>query len=269
MLDILFNPKKAKKHPLEFLLIGLFYSSLSILISLIIFPEHASLIIIFFTSLSCVYIIQGAIKIEEKKELDITSEKKILNRHSKILKAILWLFIGFVLSFAFWSSVLPVEKTTLIFNIQEKVIANLQSEIITGNAISNSTELKIIITNNLKVFATSFILSFFYGAGAIFVLVWNASIMGFAIGSITKSLQNIFSFPVLSVKYLLHGIPEMLSYIIAVLAGSILFISFWNKDLFKQGTKKRIITDISILILISLTLILVSAVIEVFISSAI
>lgn len=269
MLKILFNPKKAKRHPLEFLIIGIFYASLSILISSLIFPEYSSLIMVFFTSISCIYVLQGAIKIEEEKEVDTTTEKNLLKKHSKLIKLILSLFVSFVIAFAFWSFVLPIEKVSLLFELQDKVVEGIQSLKVTGDAINNSAALKIIIKNNLKVLAISFILSLFYAAGSIFVLVWNASIMGFVIGTIAKNSNNILSIPVLFTKYFLHGIPEMLSYITIILAGSILFISFLKKDIFREGMKKTIIIDVITLIIISILLVLFSAFIEVFISSLI
>lgn len=269
MLKILFNPKRAERHPFEFFIISIFYSSISILVASLIFPEYSSLIMVFFASISCLYIIQGAIKIEEAKENDLICEKKLLKKHSKLIKLILALFIGFVVAFAFWSFILPAEKVSILFELQESTIKNIQSIEITGNAISNSNALKVILSNNLKVLVISFILSLFYAAGSIFVIVWNASVMGFAIGTIAKTSENLLSLPVLFTKYFLHGIPEMLSYITIILAGNILFIALIKKDIFCQGKKKRIVIDSMTLIGISLALILVSALIEVFISSLI
>ncbi len=269
MLKILFNPKRAERHPLEFFVISIFYSSVSILVASLIFPEYSSLIMVFFTSLSCLYIIQGAMKIEESKENDLENEKNLLQKHSKLIKLILALFIGFVVAFAFWSFILPPEKVSTLFELQNNVIKGIQSTDVTGNAVSNSIALKIIITNNLKVLAISFILSLFYAAGSIFVIVWNSSVMGFAIGTIAKSSENLLSFPILFTKYFLHGIPEILSYITIILAGNILFISIIKKNIFIEGKRKCIITDVITLIGISLAFIFVSALIEVFISSLI
>lgn len=269
MLKILFNPKKAKRHPIEFLIIGLFYASISILVASLIFPEYSSIIMIFLTTISCLYVIQGAMKIEEAKEIYSDSEKNLLQKHSKLIKLILALFIGFVIAFAFWSFILPPEKVSSLFEIQNKIVKGMQSIKTTGNAISNSTTLEIIIKNNFKVLGISFILSLFYAAGSIFVLVWNASLMGFVIGNLAKQSDTIFSIPILFTKYFLHGIPEMLSYITIILAGNILFISLINKDIFRPGTKKKIFIDIIALIGISIFLVLISALIEVFISSRI
>ncbi len=269
MLGALFNPKKAERHPVEIFVISIFYASVSILVASLLFPEYSSLVMIFFTSLSCLYVIQGAMRIEESKEVDTTTEKNLLKKHSKLIKLILSLFIGFVVAFAFWSFILPQEKVSVIFELQNNAVQNVQSLKVTGNAISSFPALKIILKNNFKVLAVSFILSLFYAAGSIFIIVWNASVMGFVIGSIAKNSENLLSIPVLFTNYFLLGIGEMLSYITVILAGSILFISFWKKDIFRQGTKKRILTDLLILIIISILLVIISALTEVFISSLI
>ncbi|MGD9276140.1 MAG: stage II sporulation protein M [Candidatus Pacearchaeota archaeon] len=266
MLKILLNPKKAKRHAFEFFIISIFYSSLSILVASLIFPEYSSIVMVFLSSISCLYVIQGAIKIEEQKEVDTTSEKNLLKKHSKLIKFILALFIGFVVAFAFWSFILPDEKVATTFELQDKVIRGIQSQGITGNAVNNSSALKIIIKNNLKVLAISFILSLFYAAGSIFIIVWNASIMGFAIGTIARNSENFLSLPVLFTKYFLHGIPEMLSYITIILTGNIIFISVLKKDIFREGAKKRVLIDTAILLIISILLVIISALIEVFIS---
>jgi uncharacterized membrane protein YfcA len=114
MFKILFNPKRAERKPFEMMLVGIFYSTLSILVSSWIFPEYASLIMVFLTLISCLYVVQGALKLEEDKEMDYKSEKWVLKEHFKILRFFLFLFIGFVISFAFWTVVLPPDKVTML-----------------------------------------------------------------------------------------------------------------------------------------------------------
>ena len=85
MFKILFNPKKAKRHPIEMMFIGIFYSSLSILLSVHLFPEYSSLVMVFLTVLSCLYVVQGAIKLEESNERIYKSETWILKKHLRLL----------------------------------------------------------------------------------------------------------------------------------------------------------------------------------------
>ncbi|HLD55649.1 MAG TPA: stage II sporulation protein M [Candidatus Nanoarchaeia archaeon] len=265
MLKILFDAKKAKKHPWEMMMIAIFYSSISIFLGSWIFPEYSSLIIIFLTVFSCSYIIQSSIKIEETKEKNYNTESFLLKEHSKLLKILLFLFIGFVISFSFWSFILPEEKISTLFSLQEETIKGVRSMAVTGDAI-NKDVFKIIFLNNIKVLSLSFLLALFYGAGAIFVLTWNASIMGLVIGTLTKNIGGIFAMPVAFTKYFLHGIPEMLSYLIIILAGGIISTSIIKGDILKKGKTRRIITDTIILVIISISLMTVAALIEVYIS---
>jgi len=118
MLNILFNPKRAKNHPFSMMIVGIFYSSISILLSSWIFPEYSSLIMVFFTVISCLYVVQGSIKQEERKEMNYKSEKWLLKEHSKILFFFLFLFIGFVISFTFWTIILSDESIENLLKVQ-------------------------------------------------------------------------------------------------------------------------------------------------------
>jgi len=265
MFNLLFNPKKAERHPIEMLLIGFFYSSVSILLSMWIFPEYSSLLMVFLTLLSCLYVVQGSIKLEESKEQSYNSEGFLLEEHFKVLYFFLFLFLGFVISFAFWTTVLSVEKVSVLFDFQSSVVQGVRSLTGTGNAIVNKSFF-IILFNNFKVLLISLILAFFYGAGAIFVMVWNASVMGFVIGNLAKNAFGLLSLPVAFTKYFLHGIPEMLAYLTISLAGGIIYVSVARGDFFETGKAKKILLDVFVLFLISVLLLVIAALIEVYIS---
>jgi stage II sporulation protein M len=263
MFKILFSAKKAERHPFEMFFVGFFYSSLSLLLSSWIFPGYTSLTMVFFTVISSIYVFQVAIRMEEKKEKDEISEKWLLRHHIKPLSFLLFLFIGFVFSFAFWSFFLPVEKVAVIFSLQDSVVKDIQS--ITGNAIVGGSFFSIFM-NNINVLLISLVLAFFYGAGAIFVLAWNASVMGFVIGTFARNTLGLVSLPVAFTKYFIHGIPEMLAYLVIALAGGILYIAFLRGDLLREGKSKRIIIDSIVLVAISIILLIIAALIEVYIS---
>jgi len=267
MLDLLFNPQKAERHPLEIVIIGIFYSSLSILLGLWVFKSQASLAIIFLTTLSCVYVVQGAIKMEEKKEKNYEQETWLLKQHKPIIILILALFIGFTISATLWTLFLPAKTSAIVFELQATSIYQIQS--ITGNAIYPENPLIQIIKNNLNIILVSTIIALFFGAGAIYILAWNASVMGFAIGSIARESFGLLALPITFTKYFLHGIPEIIAYIIASIAGAILYFAFIKGDLTNKNKNKRILVDVAMLLLISIILIVISAFIEVYISSLI
>ncbi|MFH1326573.1 MAG: stage II sporulation protein M [archaeon] len=265
MFKILFNPQKAKKHPFETFFLGFLYSSFSILFALWIFPNYSSIAMIFLTVFSCLYLIQSATKIEEEKEVKSKSEKSILKEHSKLISLLFFLFLGFTIAFTFWSFILPAAKVSSIFSMQKSVVDGIRAAFATGS-FSSSGNFLIILINNLKVLLTSLVFAFFYGAGAIYVLVWNASVMGFVIGNLAKSTFGITALPIAFTKYFLHGIPEMIAYLIIALAGGLLYVAFWKGHFKKPKKRKKIIIDVLTLTIIAIIILILAALIEVYIS---
>ncbi len=264
MLDLLFNPQKAERHPFEIFIIGAFYSSLSIILGLWIFKESTSMAIIFLTTLSCLYVVQGAIKMEEKKEKNYETESWTLQQHKPIAILILMLFIGFTFSSALWALFLPQETSQAVFHLQSSAIE--QIKLITGKAVDTTASFQGIFNNNIKIILVSLIFALFYGAGAVYIIAWNASVMGFVIGSISRETFGLVALPIAFAKYFLHGIPEMLAYILASVAGGILYFAFIKGDLTNRDKLKRIIVDVASLIVISILLLLFSAILEVYVS---
>ena len=266
ILQILLSPKKAKRHPIEIMIIGFLYASLSLIFSLWIFPDHASIIMVFLAVISCTYLVQSSFIMEEVKENRNKSEEWILKEHSKLITLLLSIFVGYLLAFVFWSIVLPDTTSDVVFSSQKEVINQVQkvSNSVTGNAI-NPENFSIILFNNLRVLLFSFVFALFYGAGSLFILAWNASILGYLIGILAKEKLGLISLPHLFTKYLIHGIPEMISYFIISLAGGIIFIKIVRGD-FKNSSNKRTMLDLGILILVSVIVLILAAIIETYIT---
>lgn len=258
----LFNPKKARRHPGEMFFVGFFYTSLSVLLSMWIFPEYASITSIFLTVLSSLYIVQGTIINEQKKETIYFSEERLLKRHIKVILLLLFLFLGFLMAFFFWKLILPETSSSIVYHMQESELEGVRA--ITGNSVSMSN-FKTIVANNMRVLLLSILFAVFYGAGVLFILAWNASIMGFVMGELIKEKFGFSAIPLVFTKYFIHGIPEMISYFIGALAGGIIFVTIAKGDFSKEKVK-RISLDASILILISITILIIAGLIESYIS---
>jgi stage II sporulation protein M len=226
-----------------------------------------SLSIIFLTTISCLYVVQGAIRMEERKEKNYNTETWMLGQHRPLVMMVLALFLGFVVSFTLWSFFLPETIGAQVFQLQQGSLEQIRS--ITGNAISASSSFIQILKNNLNVVLVSLVFALFFGAGAIYILVWNASIIGYVIGAASQETFGLGAIPAVAVKYMLHGIPEMLAYILAAIAGGIMYFSLLRGDLTKENRTRRLIIDFLTLLLIAILLLLLAAAIEVFISSAI
>ena len=179
----------------------------------------------------------------------------------------LLLFLGFFFSFMLWAIILPENISSSLFSIQYQTINSLNSEI-TGNAIMSSYGVAIFL-NNLKVLLFCIIFSFLYGAGAIFILAWNASVGGAFVGEFIKTRLLVYSSPhsvLLGLtRYLPHGILEMAAYFVGALAGGIISVAIIRRD-FSNKNFLRILFDSSELIIIAVVLLFISTVVEIYIT---
>jgi len=269
VLESIIDPFNAEKKPWELFFIGFVYASVAVFLSLWIFRQHASLVMVFLTVIACVPLIYNTIKLEEGKDLLIEKESTLLKEHAKALEFLIFLFLGITISLAVWYIVLPTNITQTIFSVQTKTIAEINSQI-TGNVIAQLGLFVKVFFNNIKVMIFCLLFSFIYGVGAIFILTWNASVISAAIGNFIRSnLSSVSSYftiaPLGLLRYLLHGIPEIAAYFTAGLAGSIISIAVIRHDF---GSKKfeHIILDSTDLMILSLAILFFAALIEVFIT---
>ena len=98
VLESLINPLKAEKQPWEMFFLGAVYTSIAILLSLWIFHEHASLVMVFLTVIATVPLIYSTIRIEEKKDIEIEDERILLREHGRALSFFMFLFWGCIKS---------------------------------------------------------------------------------------------------------------------------------------------------------------------------
>lgn len=272
VIESLVNPFKAERNPWEMFFVGMFYSSVAVLLSLWVFKPYASLVAVFLTVIACVPIIYGTIKLEEKKDLEIEDEKILIKEHGRALSFFVFLFLGITISFTLWYVFLPADLTQYLFSIQTKTISDINTQI-TGQGINQITLFSKIFLNNIKVLIFCLIFAFIYGFGSIFILTWNASVIGTAIGNFirtnisnTAGFTHYFQITSLGVlRYMVHGIPEILAYFIGGLSAGIISIAITRHD-FRSKKFQHILLDSTDLLLLSLVVLLVAALIEVFIT---
>jgi uncharacterized membrane protein SpoIIM required for sporulation len=279
VLESLLTPLRAEKRPWEMLLWGFLCTSVAIALAHFTFEAYSSLIMVFFTVLACVPIVFSTVKIEEEKDMTLDSERSILKEHSKAIWALFMLFAGMTIAFSFWYTVLPADTVMSMFSVQTETIANINAKV-TGNAISQGfSDLGRIFLNNIKVLVFCIFFSFLYGSGAIFILAWNASVIGTAMGGVIRSvisnyatsegfakLAGIFHASLYGFfRFSIHGIPEIVAYVVGGLAGGIISVAIVNHDF---GTKKfeKIILDSSDLIILAILILVIAAIIEVYVT---
>jgi uncharacterized membrane protein SpoIIM required for sporulation len=250
------------------LLVSWFFSKDSVLI------EYSGILMITFTVICSLPFMYYLIKLEEGKDLEISSEGKLIREHYKAIKALFWLFLGFVLAFSILYVAMP-DSTSKNFNAQIQVYCAINNpnnfdycvsqngvSTITGHVIKSNVMMSIFL-NNISVLIFTILFSLAFGAGAIFILAWNASVIAAAVGIFARgAMENI---PLGILRYLIHGIPEVAAYFFGALAGGIISVAIIRKDLKKENLWK-IMQDSLFLIIIAIVILILAALIEVFIT---
>lgn len=278
VLEAIVNAVKAEEKPWDMVLLGTFYASLAIALALWVFKEQTSLVMLILTVMGVTPLMINILKLEEKKEIELETETQILKQHSKAIIAYGGLFLGFTFAFSLWYAFVPGDLLHYIFKVQSSTLSEL-----TGNAnLVFSGQMNLFTTiffNNVKVMIFCIIFSLIYGMGAIFVLTWNASVLGTAVGTLVRNIAatsaNAGGFATIGIyfkgyglsiiRYSLHGIPEIGAYLIAGIAGGIISVAVVNHHFL---TKKfdKILLDSANLFIMALFIIFIAAVLEVWVT---
>lgn len=283
MLEMLLSPRKAEREPWIMFFIGVIYASLAVLLVNWIFAsdavlaKYSGILVVTFTVMFTLPFMYYLIKNEEEKDIRYEGTFRILKEHSKALFSLLWLFLGFVAAFSFWYVILASNQS---FRAQIETYCLINrpanfNECVAQYGIKGVTKptgfltakerIFLIFSNNIYVFIFTLVFSLIFGAGAIFVLAWNASVIAAAVGVFSKtSLANL---PLGILRYMIHGIPEIAAYFIGALAGGIVSIAVIRHDT-RSEKFWSVLQDALNLIIAAVIILFLAALIEVFITPA-
>jgi|TARA_Y100000310_G_scaffold167546_2_gene167377 uncharacterized membrane protein SpoIIM required for sporulation len=279
MLESLVNPKRMEKGSWKMLFIGILYGSLSLLLVKLFFSndivlyDFAGMIVVVFSVMFSLPFMYFLIMREEEEDEQVEGFFGVWKMHKDAIYAFMWLFLGFLISFSFWFIVL---QDANLFNAQIQTYCTINSpgsiencvsqfsfdSAFTGAATKESRFLSIII-NNVYVMIFTLIFSLIFGAGAIFVLAWNASVIAAAIGLFSE--YNLAEIPLGLGRYMIHGFPEIVAYFITALAGGIFGVGVLRNGI-RSKVFLRVLENSIILLFIALIVLVLAAVIEVYIT---
>jgi len=257
VLEKLVSLRVAIRQPAWMILIGGLVSMACLTISYLVFETSVGLISNFLITIAMTPFMLNLITYEETKEEEMIRSKKDLgffHRHGDILKIYTAFFCGMILSFSIIYIILPESMSEKIFSDQINQISAIR-----GKIASPDTFLKIVM-NNLGVLALSFLLSFIFGAGAIFLLSWNASVLATAIGSLANQSGGIKGLPLAILPFLPHGSLEILAYFIGGIAGGLVSVSITRR---KSLGFWFVLKDSLKLMLVSVVLLTIAGLVEI------
>ncbi len=277
VFEDLIKPWEAKRHPSKLFLYGIIFSVLAIAFSLFIFPNQSSLVSVFLIVIMVMPLMYFTLRDEEEEDFRIGKERRLLTEHGKAIKFLIYLFLGFVVGFSVFYIFFPERMVQQVFDLQLKTIQSINTNSVSGAFLLN--DFNSILINNLKVMFFCLVFAIFFGAGAIFILAWNASVISAAIGTYVRNglaeSASVFGFNNLALhfnlfvsgvfRYMMHGIFEITAYFIAGLAGGILSMALVNREV-RFIKFKRVIKDVSLMVALAIFLLLVGALVEVFVT---
>ncbi len=285
MLESMINPQRLEKGEWKMLFIGILYASLSLLLvkwfftNDVVLSNYSGILVVLFCVMFSLPFMYFIIKKEEAEDENAFGFGRVWRVHKDAVYAFMWLFLGFIIAFSFWYIVL---QDPVLFNAQVETYcrinnpSNLQNCVqghtltqtstgtgaVTGSA-TNTLRFLSIIENNIYVMIFTLILSLIFGAGAIFVLAWNASVIAAAIGIFSE--YQISEIPKGIFRYMIHGFPEIAAYFITALAGGIFGVGFIRNG-WRSKKFLHVIENVALLLLISILILVVAAIIEVYLT---
>jgi uncharacterized membrane protein SpoIIM required for sporulation len=279
MLESIVNPRRLEKGPWKMLFIGIIYGSLSLLLvrwffgSDAVLSQYSGMIVVTFSVMLSLPFMYYIIKQEEEEDEKAFGLFSVWRIHKDAIYGFMWLFLGLVVAFSFWYIVL---QDPTLFNAQLETYCKINNPGNLDTCVSNyyfgqqpdstgaaTKQLRFlsIIENNIYVMIFTLILSLIFGAGAIFVLAWNASVIATAIGIFTK--HQVSGIPVGIARYMIHGFPEIAAYFITALAGGI-----FGVGVIRNGIRSKrflhVVENVVILLFIAILILLAAAVVEVY-----
>jgi len=275
MLESLINFEEMHKKPQLIFIWTVIISSVAILLSAqlsyvvqisnVLF-DLSGLFAVMFTIIPAIFFFTIIIRRREKEEEHLILkhyQKSFWDKHSKDIIMFLVFFFGVSLTFAVWSFFMPPD----FFQVQMVKISQMRgTDLATGNVVEGGfLDFNRILTNNLQVLFFSFLFSFILGGGALFIIVWNASILGVFMGQYSKLMWDISVWNIpLSLLFLPHAVPEIGGYVCAALAGGLISVAILRRN--SSKVFNIIFVDSMKIFLLGILLIVAGAAIESFLA---
>jgi uncharacterized membrane protein SpoIIM required for sporulation len=273
VLESLIGEKNIRKQPLYMLLITFVISIGSIIAAYNIAPAHSSVLSVAFITIGLIPIIHNILTKEEYEEaIERKSAVTFFARHFNLILIYVFIFIGVILAFSVVYITFPQDVNQVVFQEQINSFCWLQKDAcaqnlplsITGQATASSLGYCrepsmqdpfmcsfVIFENNAKVLLFIIILSILYGAGAIYIIAWNASILGLFFGEMILTLEHGKAFSFALTMIIGHGASELMAYIFGALAGAVLS-AMVSRGQFLSHEFSTILKDVLFLALLGL-----------------
>ena len=273
MIESILRPSSVEKRPWEAFIAGFLFTIVAILLTLQLGVEGAGagLLLVAFISIPAAPFFLNLFRLEEKHH-----GGNIFSRHKKLIEIFGFFFLAVILASSLVYVILPPETSAQLYDDQAN---SLRAMGVIKAEASAASEIGFgyILINNLQVLFLAFIFSFVFGAGAVWLIAWNATILGVLIGKIAENpvafgsilvvkdniaTNYVLALPLTLIRLLPHGILEFGGYFFGAIAGGILSVTL-IQERYKEHKALPVMKDSLIYLAIAGALILIGAVVEV------
>jgi uncharacterized membrane protein SpoIIM required for sporulation len=269
----------AESHPWKLILLGFGFATLAVwLAGASGFPQ-GGLLVVGFSSIAAIPFLIHLFDYEATRpklwESDSAAEGgSIISRNILAITVLGMLFVGLMAGYVFWQLYLPQNQVSSLFDAQIQEVSAINPSV--GMAVSQvmSTdpvaEFQLIFFHNLQVTGIVLFFSAIYGAGAIAILAWNASVIATFLVAVAKNFAGTANPQTAALVaglgtgflgILPHSIFELSAYLTMAVAGSLLSLSLVRSAKSDQEFF-MLLFDAAKLIGISIALLAIAAVIE-------
>jgi len=203
--------------------------------------------------------------LEREKDLEARRERlrmrSLLKDHAGILQIYLYIFLGVSITFC----VLTIITPSIVINHLFENQAALTLGLYTDPSSLNFGNFYEIMGNNIKVVIVCYLAAFFFGAGAILVISWNASVWGTIFGTIIKNSAASYDpgvyLLVLTMAVAPYLLIEASAYFLAGISGGVVSKAAGSENV--RSKRFEAIIKKSLLVLwLSLFLVIIGAALE-------
>ncbi len=269
VLESFLKSKSINSHSLIICFLCFIYVFIAYLVSYYFFSGFLSLAILFTLTLMVVPSMNAVLALDEKTDIK-SGIQHFFRNHKTVFKVYFFSFIGFFLGFLLLGSIFGYYDA---FDYQMNLLKEqrgLSAELIEGfknfQGSPDFDNFVGVFSTNLYVMLICFVLSLYFGAGAIFLITLNASVfavfISYVIDYASKSLAHGFS--ILGVT-LIYFIPEIGGFLLAAVAGGVLSRLIVTRD-YKKNDAGKVMQNIFVKLCLGIFLIFIAALIEVYVS---
>lgn len=226
VLEKLMSIRMAIRQPVWVFILGGILSMICTLLAYIVFPTNIGWAANFLITFAMLPFMINLATYETsllEENVEKYESMNILERHKNVIVVYAAFFAGMILTLSILSIFLPDPLVQKIFESQITEINWLRSKATFGGTFQE------IILNNIGVLFAAFLFSLLFGAGAIFILSWNASVLSAAIGMSAKALGGLSGMPAAILSYMLHGSFEILAFFIGAIAGGLISVAITKR----------------------------------------